>query len=133
MDLSDPRQRALIVARARIVTGLLLLFLPGLAARLLFGSAASTAAMRAFTRMLGIRDVILGVGAVTAVKEQTMDAEWVGCGALADGVDGVALLVAPGIPKRARLVPLVSGAAAVAGMQAARAIADARTPDATDG
>lgn len=128
-DLSDERERALILARGRIVTGLILLIFPGVAMRLMFGRDASSPVTRALARMMGIRDVILGVGAVTSVKEKTMDAEWVGCGALADAVDGVALLIAPGIPKRARLVPLVSGAASALGMHAARAIADSRAAD----
>ena len=128
-DLSDERERALILARARIVVGLILLLLPGIATRMLFGRGASSPALRALARMMGIRDVILGVGAVTSVKERTMDAEWVGCGALADAVDGVAMLIAPGMPKRARLMPLVSGAVAAIGMHAARAIADKRTPE----
>jgi hypothetical protein len=125
-DLSDERERALIVARGRIVAGLILLLLPGLATRLLFGGSASLPATRALARMMGIRDLVLGVGAVTSVKERTMDAEWVGCGALADAVDSVAMLVAPGVPKRARLMPLVSGAAAALGIHAARVIADKR-------
>jgi hypothetical protein len=131
-DLSDAKERALIVARGRIIAGLILALLPGLAVRLLFGASASNGAIRALARMMGIRDVILGVGAVTSVKERTMDAEWVGCGALADGVDCVALLIAPGIPMRARFMPLISGAAAAIGMQAARSIADSRTPAATE-
>jgi hypothetical protein len=127
-DLSDERERALVLARARIVVGLVLLLLPGVAARLLFGRSASVPAVRALARMMGARDVILGVGAVTSIKERTMDAEWVGCGALADAVDSVAMLIAPGVPKRTRLMPLVSAAAAAVGMHAARMIADKRTP-----
>jgi hypothetical protein len=128
-DLSDERERALILARGRIVTGLILLIFPGVATRLLFGRDASTPVARALARMMGIRDVLLGVGAVTSIKEKTMDAEWVGCGAVSDAIDGVAVLIAPGIPKRARLVPLISGAASAIGMHAARAIADSRAAE----
>ena len=44
LDLHDVRQRALILARARIVAGLLLFFLPGVSSRVLFGRAAATPA-----------------------------------------------------------------------------------------
>jgi hypothetical protein len=131
LDLNDPRQRALILARARIVAGLLLFFFPGVSSRVLFGRSAATPAARALSRMMGIRDVVLGVGAVTSVKEGTLDAEWVSSGAVADGVDALAMLLTPGLPKRARLMPLVSGAAAVLGMQSARVMADERAESAS--
>ena len=39
-------------------------------------------------RMFGAREVVLGVGTVTSVKERTQDAEWVSARAVADAVDG---------------------------------------------
>ena len=126
MDFSDVRQRALLLARGRIVVGLVLLVLPGVAVRVLFGGGASTPASRTFARLMGARDVVLGIGAVTTVKERTLDAEWVSSGAAADGVDAVAMLLTPGIPVRTRLGAAVSAGAAVLGVHAARAIADER-------
>ena len=81
---------------------------------------------RALLRLVGIRDVVLGVGAITTLKEHTMDAEWVGMGAVADAVDGVVALVTPGLILRGRLVALVGGAAAAQGIYVARALADER-------
>ena len=69
---------------------------------------------------------MLGIGAITTVKEHTMDAEWVGMGAVADAVDGVVALAERGLPLRSRLIALVGGGAAVAGTLAARALADDR-------
>ena len=77
-------------------------------------------------RLVGVRDLVLGVGAITTLKEGTMDAEWVGMGAVADAVDGVVALVTPGLVPRARLVALAGGGAAAAGLLASRALADAR-------
>jgi hypothetical protein len=68
------------------------------------------------------------VGAITTVKEHTMDAEWVGVGAVADAVDGVVALAARGLPARSRLIALMGGGAAVVGTLAARALADDRAP-----
>jgi len=123
MDL-DTRTTALVLGRSRAVIGLVLVFLPGLAARLWFGE--NSARTRALLRMVGVRDLILGVGALTSVKEGTQDAEWIGMGALVDAVDGFVTLTAPGIPRRGRLVgPAALGSAAL-GLKLARDLADAR-------
>src|SRR5262245_52169428 len=110
MDFDD-RRVALVIARARAVNGLVLLILPGIVGRLLFGKAGSQPTTRALLRLVGVRDLVLGVGAITTLKEQTMDAEWVGMGAVADAVDGVVSLVTPGLGPRARVVSLIGGAA----------------------
>jgi hypothetical protein len=128
MDFSDVRQRALFLARARIVIGLVHLVAPCLIVRVLFGPGASTPASRTFARLMGVRDVVLGIGAITTVKEHTLDAEWVSAGAAADAVDGLAILVTPRVPAYGRLFSLVSGTAAALGLQAAREMADQRTP-----
>jgi hypothetical protein len=120
----EPRQTALILARSRAVVGLTLVLLPGLAAWLWFGE--SSARTRALLRMVGVRDLVLGVGALTSVKEHTQDAEWVGMGAIADAVDGIVTLTVPGLPLRGRLVGPAALGSAVIGIQTARALADAR-------
>jgi len=127
MNDLDFRQHALLLARGRAVNGLVMLAVPGLVARLLFGKQGSQPVTKALVRLVGIRDVILGVGAITTVKEHTMDAEWVGMGAVADAVDGVVALAATGLPARSRLIAVVGGAAAVVGMLAARGLADERS------
>ena len=48
----------------------------------LLGKAAGNPAVRAVLRLVGIRDLVLGIGAITTLKERTMDAEWVGVGAV---------------------------------------------------
>src|SRR5438132_1116447 len=125
MDL-DHRQNALLLARGRAVNGLIMLAVPGLVGRVLFGKQGSQPVAKALVRLVGIRDLVLGVGAITTIKEHTMDAEWVGMGAVADAVDGVVALAAAGLPARSRLVALVGGGAAVVGTLAARALADDR-------
>jgi len=122
----DHRQVALVIARGRAVNGLVLLVFPGIVGRLVFGKTGRQPATRALLRLVGIRDLVLGVGAITTLKERTMDAEWVGMGAAADAVDGVVSLVTPGLLRRSRLVALVGGGAAAAGLFASRKIADER-------
>jgi hypothetical protein len=126
----DHRQIALGIARARAVNGLIMLFLPGLAGRAFLGKNASHPAVKAVLRLVGVRDLVLGIGAITTLKEHTMDAEWVGMGAVCDAVDGVVMLTMPGLGFRSRLASLAGFSSAGSGLYAARAIADARTQDA---
>ncbi len=128
----DHRRVALVIARGRAINGLVLLVLPGLAGRLLFGKAGAQPTTRALVRLVGVRDLVLGIGAITTLKEQTMDAEWVGMGAVADAVDGVVSLATPGLLRRSRLVSLVGGAAAAVGLLASRKIADERAIPASE-
>lgn len=125
MDMNQ-RQIALGIARARAINGLVMLIVPGIPGRALFGKSADSPIVRTLLRLVGIRDLVLGIGAITTLKEKTMDAEWVGMGAVADGVDAVVSLVTPGLPMRARGVALAGASAALSGMMAARALADAR-------
>jgi hypothetical protein len=120
----DRRQLAVLIARGRVVLGLTALLAPGLAVRALMGE--STPTTRTLARMLGARDLALGIGAVTTLKERTQDAEWVSMGAVADGADALAGLFTPGLPVRARLMGVVAAGAATIGMDGARHFADER-------
>jgi hypothetical protein len=122
----DTRTTVLGLARGRIVTGLAMLILPGLMLRVLFGRRASTPSARVLARMFGAREVVLGVGTVTSVKERTQDAEWVSASAVADAVDGLAMAFSPGVPRRSRPVAIVGTAAALLGLHSARQLADER-------
>jgi hypothetical protein len=126
----DIRQAALVLARARAVIGLAALFAPGLTNRLWLGAGASTPQGRALTRMLGVRDVALGVGALTSVKERTQGPEWLGMGALADGVDALVSFGVRGAPRRTRLVGIVAAVSALGAMKLSRDLADERSRDA---
>ncbi len=122
----DHRRVALAIARGRAVSGLVMLVLPGAVGWTLFGRAGRAPAARALLRFVGVRDLVLGIGAITTIKERTMDAEWVGMGAVADAVDGVVSLATPGLTPQARVVTLIGGGAAVVGLLASRALADER-------
>jgi hypothetical protein len=128
----DHRRFALVLARGRAVNGLAMLALPGVVGWAIFGAAGKQPATRALLRLVGIRDVVLGIGAITTLKEHTMDAEWVGMGAVADAVDGVVSMVTPGLAPRARVVALVGGGAAAVGLLASRGLADERARSAVD-
>jgi len=124
MDTLDTRSTALVLPRGRAVIGLVLLVIPGVPARVWFGE--SSPRVRALLRMVGVRDLILGVGALTTLKERTQDAEWVGVGALADAVDGLVTLTTPQLPLRSRLVGPTALGSALVGIKLARDLADER-------
>ena len=125
----DPQRRlvALWLCRIRALFGVKMLLFPRIISRVAFGR--STPATVAAVRMVAVRDIALGMGAVAGVREGTQAPEWMGWGAVADGVDGLALLVTPGLPKRARLFGLVAAGAAVVGMKLAWELADERAAE----
>ena len=127
---TDPRTIALVLARGRVVFGLLSLVVPGLVAKLVLG--ANSPHSRALLRMVGIRDVALGVGAITSLKEETQDAEWVAMGALADAGDSLAMWLAP-IGWRRFANALFAKSMAIVGLLCARQLADQRTTSAEAG
>ena len=118
------RKAALYFARGRSLLGLGLTLLPGAAMKI--GIATPSAPARALMRMVGVRDLAIGLGAVAGVREGIQAPEWLGWGAVADGVDALALLLTPGLPKRARLAGLFAAGGAVAGMKLAWDLADQR-------
>src|SRR3954451_5168250 len=97
----DDRQIAIILSRARCVIGLSCMAAPSVFSTIVLGERG--AATKAVTRFAGVRDLALGVGALTSLKEHTQDAEWLSMGAVSDAFDGAVMMLTPGLPKRARL------------------------------
>jgi hypothetical protein len=122
----DPQRRlvALWACRLRALLGVKLVLFPRLITKL--GLGTPTPVSTAVVRMVGVRDLAIGLGGVAGVREGTQAPEWMGWGAVADGVDALALLVTPGLPKRARLVGLFAAGSAVVGMRLAWELADER-------
>lgn len=120
----DRREVALWVSRGRAVMGLTCLFLPGLVTRVWLRTHSPEA--KALARVAGIRDLTLAVGAITNIKEQNQDAEWLGMGAVSDLADAVVGLATPKLPLRARLVGLFAAASGTAALKLSRDLADAR-------
>ena len=128
----DPQRRlvALWLCRIRALLGVKLVLAPRLVTKLGLGRPSPVAT--ATVRMVGVRDLALGLGGVAGVREGTQAPEWMGWGAVADGVDAIALLVTPGLPKRARLVGLLAAGASVVGMKLAWELADERATEEVD-
>lgn len=72
-------------------------------------------------RMLGGREIALGLGGLLAARHDGAVRGWAEAGVLADGVDGVALAISPGVSGwRRPATVLAAGGAAAAGLVAAR-------------
>jgi hypothetical protein len=126
--LGDHRRLAVVTARLRVGAGVAFLLTAGPLARVTLGSTSREA--RAAMRLTGARDLALGLGALTTVKERTQDAEWVSMGALVDGLDAVVLLGTRRLPLRARLIGVIAAITAVTGLWVSQRLADERTdPD----
>jgi hypothetical protein len=95
--MTDDEQSALAlllvqgIALARVGIGVVATAAPSAAARFQFGSAPATQAMT--VRMLGVRDLALGFGALLAIRHGSAAArDWAHAGALVDAVDAAAFV-----------------------------------------
>jgi hypothetical protein len=112
---------ALTLARGRIAIGAAAAVAPRLAARIM-GARHTTGTTPVLARMLGGRDVALGLGAVIAIDRGTPVRGWLEGAALADAVDCVACLVARSElpPNVVRATVSLAGASAVVGLLLSR-------------
>jgi hypothetical protein len=113
----DPRELARQIAIARLATGVVLMALPKLSARVWLGSDGARPAGRILTRALGAREVAIGSGVLLAMRRDAPVRGWVEAGAFVDGVD-FALMLGAGdrVPAASRWgVALAAGAGAAAG------------------
>jgi hypothetical protein len=121
----DERQMARYYAGGRIGIGLLLLLFPRRLAKGLWGAeAAGSPAVMFFSRLVGVRDAIIGAGTLAALQQEgdpgasARVRPWMSYGAAADAVDAVATLLAyKHLPKRKRfgLLAMAAGGAATGG------------------
>lgn len=129
----EPRDIAVALARGRIALGAAALAAPGLAGRLMFGPGGSRPGTRLLGRMLGGRDMALGLGVVIALDRGAPVRGWLEACALADGVDLVGCLIARDEIPRATFVTTaaLAGGAALVGIWLSRQLDPA--PEATPG
>src|SRR5436305_2114901 len=107
---------AMSFARCRIALGAAAVLTPGLATRVIGGRRASEGITPLFARMLGARDIALGLGTVIALDRGKPVRGWLEGSALSDSVDCVACVLA-----RQHMPPTVFRSAA--GLAAASAVA----------
>jgi hypothetical protein len=90
----DDASLAMYVARLRIAIGAGAVVFPGLATRVMSNGRDSDGIAPLFIRMLGARDIALGLGTVIALDRGAPVRGWVEGSALSDAADCVACLLA---------------------------------------
>ena len=117
----DDATVALALARARIAIGVAAVVAPGLSSRILSGRKAS-GIEPLLARMLGARDLALGLGAVIALDRGAPVRGWIEGAAVSDTLDAVASLLAKKrmSPGAFRATLLLAGGSAAAGAYLAR-------------
>jgi len=118
----EPKDIAVALARGRIAIGAVALAAPGLAGRLMFGPDGSRPGTKLFARMLGGRDVALGLGVVIALDRGAPVRGWLEACSFADGVDLAGCLLARDEIPRATFVSTaaLAGGAALVGIWLSR-------------
>ena len=99
------------LGRGRIALGVVSLLAPQLVGRVITGSEASGGGATLFARMVGARDIGLGLGVLIALDRGAPVRGWLEASALVDGIDVAACLLARD-HIRTSLVPGVAGLAA---------------------
>jgi len=117
----DTRTLARTIAAGRVAIGTAMVVVPGLTTAGWLGAEAKRPATKAVVRAAGVRDALIGLGTIRALEQDDEVRPWLLAGALSDGVDAVATLLAyKHLPKRRRFLALVFMAgAAVAGVAVA--------------
>jgi hypothetical protein len=88
------RELAVSLARGRIAIGVVSLLAPELVGRTMTGRDGSEGGTRLFARMVGARDLGLGLGLLVALDRGAPVRGWLEASAVVDGIDAAACLLA---------------------------------------
>jgi hypothetical protein len=103
----EARDLALGLAGGRIAIGVVSLLAPGLVGRAMMGPEGASDGMRLLLRVVGARDLALGIGVLVALDRDAPVRGWLQASAVVDGLDAAGSLLA-----RHHLRPSVFPAAA---------------------
>ena len=90
----ERRDLAVSLARGRIAIGVMSLVAPELVGRTITGRTGSEGGTRLFVRMVGARDLGLGLGVLVALDRSAPVRGWLEASAVVDGLDAAACLLA---------------------------------------
>jgi hypothetical protein len=90
----EERDLAVNLARGRIAFGVVSLLAPGLVARTMTGGDHSEGGMRLFVRMIGARDLGVGLGLHVALDRDAPTRGWLEASTVIDGIDAAASVLA---------------------------------------
>jgi hypothetical protein len=103
----EARHLALGLAGGRIAIGVISLLAPGLVGRAMMGPEGDSGGIRLLLRVVGARDLALGIGVLAALDRDAPVRGWLRASAVVDGLDAAGSLLA-----RHHLRPTVFPAAA---------------------
>jgi hypothetical protein len=119
---------AVSLAGGRIAIGLVSLLAPGFVGRTMTGRDGSGGGTRLFARMVGARDLGLGLGLLVALNRGAPARGWLEASAVVDGIDTTACLLA----REHIRTSVLPGAVGLAGAGALFSAWLARQPDAAE-
>ena len=90
----EQRDLAVSLARGRIAFGVVSLLAPALVGRTMTARDGSDGGTRLFVRMVGARDLGLGLGLQIALNRDVPSRGWLEASAVVDGIDAAACLLA---------------------------------------
>ena len=90
----EARHLAVGLAGGRIAIGVVSLLAPGLVGRAMIGPAGDSGGMRLLLRVVGARDLALGVGVLAALDRTGPVRGWHQASAVVDGLDAAGSLLA---------------------------------------
>jgi hypothetical protein len=90
----EERDLAVTLARGRIAFGVVSLLAPGLVARTMTDGGRSEGGTSLFVRMIGARDLGVGIGLQVALDRDAPTRGWLEASAVIDGIDAAACLLA---------------------------------------
>jgi len=90
----EGRDLAVSLAGGRIAIGVVSLLAPGVVVRTMTGRGGSEGGTRLFARMVGARDLGLGLGVLVALSRGAPVRGWLEASAVVDGIDAAAVLLA---------------------------------------
>jgi hypothetical protein len=108
----EPRDLAVSLAGGRIAIGVISLLAPGLVGRAMIGPDAASGGTRLLLRVVGARDLGLGLGVLLALDRDAPVRGWLAASAVVDSIDAGACLLARH-QLRPTVFPAALGAATV--------------------
>jgi hypothetical protein len=90
----EARNLAVGLAGGRVAIAVVSLLAPGLVGRAMMGSEGDSGGKRLFLRVVGVRDLALGVGVLAALHRNAPVQGWLRASAVVDGLDAVGSLLA---------------------------------------
>ena len=108
----EARDAAVGLAGGRIAIGVVSVLAPGVVGRAMMGSAGDSSGARFLLRVVGARDLGLGIGVLAALDRDVPVRGWLQASAVVDGLDAAGALLARHY-LRSTVFPAALGAATV--------------------